>query len=110
MTSSVDPKSASAYTRASVEAYLQAAAAERARIELAIAEARARTERALGRAHRLHSLEVADSAATADADLTTTSAPHPVGPTSTIDGMESTFHDESYLRVQPVSSTASAGD
>ena len=43
MTTPNDRTSAPAYTRDSVEAYLRAAAAERLRIELAIAEARART-------------------------------------------------------------------
>ena len=38
---------ADAFTRASVEAYLQAAAEQRARIELAIAEAERRRERAV---------------------------------------------------------------
>jgi hypothetical protein len=39
--------SAEAYTRASVEDYLQAAAEQRARIELAIAEAEQRRDRAV---------------------------------------------------------------
>jgi len=42
-----DPKWTNAFTRVSVEAYLDAADAECVRIETAIAAARARTERAL---------------------------------------------------------------
>ena len=57
MTTPNDGKTASAYTRASVEAYLQAAAAERLRIELAITEARSRTERARRKQQRLAALE-----------------------------------------------------
>jgi hypothetical protein len=43
MNQSSDPQVGQAYTRASVEAYLRAAASERSRLESAIAEARART-------------------------------------------------------------------
>ncbi len=56
MTQPSDRQAAAAYTRESVEAYLEAAAAERMRIELAIAEARARTERARRKEERLRSL------------------------------------------------------
>ena len=52
-----DDTPAPAYTRDSVEAYLRAADSERVRIEQAIAEARARTQRALDRMHRLDLLE-----------------------------------------------------
>jgi|GEM_PF-2905721 hypothetical protein len=44
---------ADAFTRASVESYLQAAAEQRARIELAIAEAERRRERAVDALQRL---------------------------------------------------------
>ena len=47
MARSSERLSADAYTRASVEEYLQAAAEQRARIELAIAEAEQRRDRAL---------------------------------------------------------------
>ena len=47
MARSSERLSADAYTRASVEDYLQAAAEQRARIELAIAEAEQRRDRAL---------------------------------------------------------------
>jgi hypothetical protein len=46
MARSSERLSADAYTRASVEDYLQAAAEQRAKIELAIAEAERRRERA----------------------------------------------------------------
>jgi hypothetical protein len=46
MARSSERLSADAYTRASVEAYLQAAAEQRAKIELAIAEAERRREAA----------------------------------------------------------------
>ena len=46
MARSSERLSADAYTRASVEEYLQAAAEQRARIELAIAEAEQRRDRA----------------------------------------------------------------
>ena len=48
-----DPKWTNAFTRASVEAYLDAADAECVRIETAIAAARARTERAQAREQQL---------------------------------------------------------
>jgi hypothetical protein len=57
MTTPSDRKSAPAYTRESVESYLQAVEAERVRIEQAIGEARSRTQRALRRMHRLDLLE-----------------------------------------------------
>ena len=47
MARSSERLSADAYTRVSVEEYLQAAAEQRARIELAIAEAEQRRDRAL---------------------------------------------------------------
>jgi hypothetical protein len=47
MARSSERLSADAYTRSSVEDYLQAAAEQRARIELAIAEAGRRRERAI---------------------------------------------------------------
>ena len=56
MTKPSDRQAAAAYTRGSVEAYLEAAAAERMRIELAIAGARARTERARRKEGLLRSL------------------------------------------------------
>ena len=46
MNQSSDPQAGQAYTRASVEAYLRAAATERLRLQSAIAEARARTAEA----------------------------------------------------------------
>jgi hypothetical protein len=49
MTTSSGNEAAPAYTRASVLAYLKAAEEERQRIRLAIAEARSRRERAMGR-------------------------------------------------------------
>jgi hypothetical protein len=51
-----DPKWTNAFTRASVEAYLEAADAECGRIEAAIAAARARTERALARQRQLDAM------------------------------------------------------
>jgi hypothetical protein len=48
-----DPKWTNAFTRESVEAYLDAADAECVRIEAAIAAARTRTERALTRQQQL---------------------------------------------------------
>ena len=48
-----DPKWTNAFTRASVEAYLDAADAECVRLQAAIAAARARTERALARQQQL---------------------------------------------------------
>jgi hypothetical protein len=53
-----DQKWTSAYTRASVEAYLDAADAECVRIETAIAAARARTERARVGGQQLDALGV----------------------------------------------------
>jgi len=50
---------ADAFTRASVEDYLQAAAEQRARIELAIAEAERRRERAVDALQRLDGLTAA---------------------------------------------------
>jgi hypothetical protein len=47
MTPSNDREVPKAYSRASVEAYLRAASAERKRLEAAIADVRQRTERAL---------------------------------------------------------------
>jgi hypothetical protein len=47
---------ADAFTRASVEAYLQAAAEQRARIELSIAEAERRRQRAVEALERLDEL------------------------------------------------------
>jgi hypothetical protein len=57
MARSSERLSADAYTRASVEAYLQAAAEQRARIELAIAEAEKRHEAALDALERLDALQ-----------------------------------------------------
>jgi hypothetical protein len=56
MTQSSDPKAAQAYTRASVEAYLRAAADECARIESAITEAHERTAWAQAEEQRLKAL------------------------------------------------------
>ncbi len=56
MTHSIDPVPVQGYTRASVEAYLRAAATERARIEAAIIEARLRTSIAREREQRLSAL------------------------------------------------------
>jgi hypothetical protein len=53
MTTISQPGPATAYTRASVEAYLRAAAAERTRIGVAIDEARRRTSIALLEEQRL---------------------------------------------------------
>jgi hypothetical protein len=53
MARSSERLSADAYTRRSVEAYLQAAAEQRARIELCIAEAEKRQEAALDALERL---------------------------------------------------------
>jgi hypothetical protein len=52
-----DQKWTGAFTRVSVEAYLDAADAECVRIEAAIAAARARTERALARQQQLDAVE-----------------------------------------------------
>jgi hypothetical protein len=56
MTTAKGPNGADAYTRESVEAYLRAVEAERAKIEAAIAVARARTERATAERERLEGL------------------------------------------------------
>ena len=58
MTPSTDPGAGQAYTRASVERYLGAAAAEQARLESAIADARARTEAAGQAEDHLRSLDL----------------------------------------------------
>ena len=58
MPTSSDPKWTNAFTRASVEAYLEAADAECVRIEAAIAAARARTERAVTRQQQLDAIGV----------------------------------------------------
>ena len=58
MTPSTDPEAGQAFTRASVERYLHAAAAEQARLESAIAEARARTEAARQAEEHLGSLDL----------------------------------------------------
>ena len=57
MARSSERLSADAYTRTSVEAYLQAAAEQRAKIELAIAEAEKRNEAALEALERLDALQ-----------------------------------------------------
>jgi hypothetical protein len=54
MNQSSDPQAGQAYTRASVEAYLRAAAMERLRLQSAIAEAQARTAEARRREEQLH--------------------------------------------------------
>jgi len=56
MARSSERLSADAYTRASVEAYLQAAAEQRTKIELAIAEAERRHEAALEALEHLEGL------------------------------------------------------
>src|ERR1700733_15319633 len=56
MTTAKGPNGADAYTRESVEAYLRAVEAERAKIEAAIAVARGRTERATTERERLERL------------------------------------------------------
>jgi hypothetical protein len=56
MTTAKGPNGADAYTRESVEAYLRAVEAERAKIEAAIAVARGRTERATAERERLERL------------------------------------------------------
>jgi len=66
MNQSSDPEAGQAYTRASVEAYLRAAASERARIEAAIAVARARTARARQIGEGLDGSAGAGSGPTAD--------------------------------------------
>jgi hypothetical protein len=58
MTPSTDPEAGQAYTRASVERYLHAAAAEQVRLESAIADARARTEAARQAEDHLESLDL----------------------------------------------------
>ena len=58
MARSSDRLSADAYTRASVEAYLQAAAEQRAKIQLAIADAERRRQQALDTLARLEKLDV----------------------------------------------------
>jgi hypothetical protein len=60
MTPSTDPQAAQAYTRTSVERYLSAAAAEQSRLQVAIVEARQRTESALREEQRLLSLRDGD--------------------------------------------------
>ncbi len=57
MTPTTDPEAGQAFTRASVERYLRAAAAEQARLESAIAGARARTEAARQVEEHLRSLD-----------------------------------------------------
>ncbi len=54
MNQSSDPRAGQAYTRASVEAYLRAAATERLRLQSAIAEAEARTAEARRLEEQLH--------------------------------------------------------
>jgi hypothetical protein len=54
MNQSSDPQAGQAYTRASVEAYLRAAATERLRLLSGIAEAQARTAEARRREEQLH--------------------------------------------------------
>lgn len=61
MTPSSDPEVTTAYTQASVEAYLRAVAAEKARLEQAIDDAHQRTARAIREAELL-------TTRTADAD------------------------------------------
>jgi hypothetical protein len=65
MARSSERLSADAYTRASVEAYLQAAAEQRAKIELAIAEAEKRHEAALDALERLDGLQQSQATSTA---------------------------------------------
>jgi outer membrane protein TolC len=71
---------ADAFTRASVESYLQAAAEQRARIELAIAEAERRRERAVDALQRLVGREPAvtgEPAATVEPTATGESTDRP---------------------------------
>ncbi len=77
---------ADAFTRASVEAYLQAAAEQRARIELSIAEAERRRERAVEALQRLDELTPAVGhdpappvAAPADTEAAPDAGPSPNG-------------------------------
>jgi hypothetical protein len=80
MTSPIDPQEAPAYTRESVMAYLRSAEAERQRIRLAIADARARTVSARRRTGRLSSLDQASADSTWEPiRLDTPSAPAQAG-------------------------------
>ena len=74
-----DPKWTNAFTRASVEAYLDAADAECVRIEAAIAAARARTERAVARQQQLDAVGV-EPAWNGRARRRPTAEPRPAGP------------------------------
>jgi hypothetical protein len=98
MTTPNDRTSAPAYTRDSVEAYLRAAAAERLRIELAIAEARARTERAHRKEQRL--------------DALVGEAPAPEGgdPDALLDQLRSAMDDDRTLWLHADAATTVARD
>jgi hypothetical protein len=82
MPNSSDPKWTNAFTRASVEAYLDAADAECVRIEAAIAAARARTERALTREHELDAIGVEPAWTGPGATLDGLATPDQLNPTS----------------------------
>ena len=85
MTTAKGPNGADAYTRESVEAYLRAVEAERAKIEAAIAVARARTERATAERERLERLAGDPTPAGADgAQVTDGGRPEP-GATGAMD-------------------------
>jgi hypothetical protein len=78
MTTAKGPNGADAYTRESVEAYLRAVEAERAKIEAAIAVARGRTERATAERERLERLAGDPTPAGADgAQATNGGSPEP---------------------------------
>jgi outer membrane protein TolC len=79
---------ADAFTRASVEDYLQAAAEQRARIELAIAEAERRRERAVDALRRLDGLAPTTAPELADAEPMDAGATGsaPTGPGSSPNG------------------------
>ena len=85
MTRAKGPNGADAYTRESVEAYLRAVEAERAKIEAAIAVARARTERATAERERLERLAGGPTPSGADgAQATNGGSPEP-GATGAMD-------------------------
>ena len=77
MTTAKGPNGADAYTRESVEAYLRAVEAERAKIEAAIAVARDRTERATAERERLERLGGAPTVGTDGAQAANGGSPEP---------------------------------
>ena len=81
MPKSNDPKWTNAFTRASVEAYLDAADAECVRIEAAIAAAQARTERAVTRQRQLDAVGVEPAWSGPGAPLDVPATPDQLNPT-----------------------------